>query len=215
MRLLRVDFHEIASEISGTVDALNYEVKTLAKRFAENGFFGDKRHFPHAHHGYIMACMGQLDLMSKCEFGPGEPPGGQTPRMKSFMERYLDAQKTDEHRVAIQLMRHTLMHTGALRYLYEKKTETAYTWRIHFDGTFPTHFGHYTLTIEDPTYQDHLLAAVNAKVTTVKALNIWLTAFAEDIQRVAKTYTEAMDTDPVLRNNCEQVYPTIRVQPLN
>ena len=34
------------------------------------------------------------------------------------MERYLGGQKVAEHRVAIQLMRHTLMHTGALRYLY-------------------------------------------------------------------------------------------------
>ena len=55
-------------------------------------------------------------------------PEVETPRMQSFMERYLDAHRTDEHRVAIQLMRNTLMHTGALRYLYEKRTETAYTW---------------------------------------------------------------------------------------
>jgi hypothetical protein len=34
-----------------------------------------------------------------------------------LMEQYLDAQKADEHRVAIQLMRHTLMHTGRVRQL--------------------------------------------------------------------------------------------------
>jgi hypothetical protein len=209
-----VDSNEIASEIVANAKALDYEVATLAKCFKENRFFGDDRNFPHAHYGYIMACMGQLDLMSKCEFGLGEPQGGQTPRMQSFTERYLDAQKADEHRVAIQLMRHTLMHTGALRYLYEEQTQTAYTWRIHFDDTFPTQFGHYTLTVEDPTYQDHLLAAVNGKVATVKALNIRLTVFSAEILRVAETYTAAMIADPTLRNNCELVYPTIRVQPL-
>jgi hypothetical protein len=209
-----VEFSEIASEIRGTAEALKYEVTTLAKCFAENAFFGDKRHFPHAHYGYIMACMGQLDLMSKCEIGPSDSPGGQTPRMQSFMERYLYARKVDEHRVAIQLMRHTLMHTGALRYLYEKQTETAYTWRIHFGDSFPTHFEHYTLTVEDPTYQDHLLAAVDGKVAAVKALNIQLTELAADIQRVAETYTKAMSAAPALRNNCERVYPAIRVQPL-
>lgn len=80
--------------------------------------------------------MGQIDPMSKCECGPIEPPRNQTPRMQSFMERYLDPQKVDQHRVAIQIMRHTLMHTGALRYLYEKNTATAYTWGIHFGDTF-------------------------------------------------------------------------------
>jgi hypothetical protein len=68
-----------------------------------------------------MACMGQIDLMSKCEWGPVEPPRNQTPRMQGFMERYLDAQKADEHRVAIQLMRHTLMHTGALRFFVRRE----------------------------------------------------------------------------------------------
>jgi hypothetical protein len=82
--------------------------------------------------------------------GPVEPPRNQTPRMQGFMERYLDAQKADEHRVAIQLMRHTLMHTGSLRFLYDEKNETGYTWRIHFGDTFPTSIGHYTLTAEDP-----------------------------------------------------------------
>jgi hypothetical protein len=209
-----VDFTEIAGEISRTAEALKYEVTTLAKCFAGNAFFGDKRQFPHAHYGYVMACMGQLDLMSKCEIGPTGPPGGQTPRMQSFMERYLYAHRANEHRVAIQLMRHTLMHTGSLRYLYENQTDTAYTWRIHFCDSFPTHFGHYTLTVEDPTCQDDLLTAVAGNVATVKALNIRLTEFAADIQRVAETYTKAMSVDPALRNNCEQVYPTIRVQPL-
>lgn len=34
------------------------------------------------------------------------------------------------------------------------------------------------MTVEGPPYQDHLLAAVNGKVATDKALNIRLTVFA-------------------------------------
>jgi hypothetical protein len=156
--------------------------------------------------------MGQIDLMSKCEWGPVEPARNQTPRMQGFMERYLDAQKVDEHRVAIQLMRHTLMHTGALRFLYDKKTEIGYTWRIHFGDTFPTSIGHYTFTAEDPQYQGILQRAVNGKVVGVKALNVQLTAFAADIQRVAHDYTAAMTKDPTLQSKCEGAYPDIRVQ---
>ena len=98
---------------------------SLAKLFSETAFLGDNRSFPHAHYGYLMACRGQIDLMSKCEWGRVEPPRNQTPRMQGIMERYLDAQKADEHRVAIQLM-----HTGSLRFLYDETTETGYTWRI-------------------------------------------------------------------------------------
>jgi hypothetical protein len=132
----------------------------------------------------------------------------------SAPQRYLDAQKADEHRVAIQLMRHTLMHTGSLRFLHDEKTETGYTWRIHFGDTFPTSIGHYTLTAEDPQYQGVLRAAVNAKVVGVKALNVQLTAFAADILRVAKAYTATLDRDPTLQSKCEGAYPNIRVQQL-
>ncbi|MDX1885820.1 hypothetical protein [Mycolicibacterium sp. 120270] len=193
----------------------NDEVSNLAKLFSQTAFLGDRSNFSHAHYGYLMACMGQIDLMSKCEWGPVEPPRNQTPRMLAFMENYLDAQKVDEHRVAIQLMRHTLMHTGALRFLYEPKTGTAYTWRIHFGDTFPSaRFGHYSLSTEDPAYQHDLLSSVSGKVSVVKALNLQITQLAADILRVAKDYTTKMNTNRALQIKCEGAYPAIRVQTL-
>lgn len=200
-----MQYTEIAGEIIANATALNGEVATFTKMPTKTKFLT---------YGCLMACMGQIDLMSKCEFGKGEPQGGQTPRMRSFMERYLDATKVEEHRVTIQLMRHTLMHTGELRFLYEKKTETGCTWRIHFADTFPSQFGHYTLTTEDPTYQDTLIASVNGKVTTVKALNLNITEFADDILRLAQSYTTALGANSSLQANSEAAYPAIRVQPL-
>jgi hypothetical protein len=55
--------------------------------------------------------------------------------MQLFMESYIDENKIEEHRVAIQLMRHTLMHTGALRYPYDEKNKVAYTWQTYFDDS--------------------------------------------------------------------------------
>jgi hypothetical protein len=208
-------YSDIADELIANATALNDEVSNLAKLFSQTAFLGDCRNFSHAHYGYLMACMGQIDLMSKCEWGPVEPPRSQTPRMQAFMQYYLDAHRVDEHRVAIQLMRHTLMHSGALRYLYEPKTGTAYTWRIHFGDTFPSaQFGHYTLTTEDPAYQDDLLTSVSGNITAVKALNLQITRFAADILQVAKDYTTKMSTDPALQTNCVGVYPAIGVQTL-
>lgn len=214
-RLLYIKFSDIADELIGNASALNDEVSNLAKLLSQTAFLDDSRNFSHAHYGYLMACMGQIDPMSKCEWGPVEPPRNQTPRMQACMENYLDVHKVDEHRVAIQLMRHTLMHTGALRYLYEPRTGTAYTWRIHFGDTFPSaQFGHYTLTTEDPACQDDLLKSVSGNVTSVKALNLQITQFAADNLQVAKDYTTKMSTDPALQTNCEGTYPAIRVQTL-
>lgn len=187
--VIYVKSKDIADEILANVAALAYEVNALAQRFDEEPkFYGDNRNFPHAHYGYLMACMGQIDVMSKCEFGPGEPHGGQTPRMREFMLRYLHPNKADEHRVAIKLMRHTLMHTGALRPLYDKDAQVAYTWRLHFGDTLPSGFTHYTLTVEDSAHQQELLAAVPGPVVKVRALNIRLTAFAADVVRAALDY---------------------------
>jgi hypothetical protein len=210
-----VNADEIADEITNGVSALQFEVTTLAQRFVEvPRFFGDSRNFPYAHYGYLMACMGQIDLMSRCWFGPGEPQGGQAARMLAFMKSYLDSQKVDEHRVAIQLMRHTLMHTGALRYLYAKKTNTGYTWHIQFDNTLPATAGHYTLT--DVELSDHadLIAAAPGPVNRVKSLNLRLTTFAADIVGAAISYTVAMRADPAQRSKCEAAWPEIKVQEL-
>lgn len=214
VRLLVVKYPDIAAEIAAGAEALNYEVKALADIFSGTQFLSDHRNFPHAHYGYLMSCMAQIDLTSRCEYGIGEPEGGQSARMLNFMERYLDSAKTHEHRVAIQLMRHTLMHTGALRFLYDPDTETAYTWRVHFYETPQTQFEHYTLTVEDSAYQDQLLASVDGPVSSVMTLNLRLTTFADDIVRVATAYTTAMSSDPVLRSNCEDVYPGVIVQRL-
>lgn len=206
-------YTDIADELVANATALTEEIASLATLFSQTAFLGNNRNFSHAHYGYLMACMGQIDLMSKCEWGPNEPRGNQTPRMQSFMERYLDAQKVDEHRVAIQLTRHTLMHTGALRFLYEPSTGTAYTWRIHFGDTFPSpQFGHYTLTTEDQAYHNELLASVSGNVSAVRALNLQITQFAADVLQVAKDYTTKMTTNSTLQTNCEGAYPAIQVQ---
>lgn len=205
-----MQYTDIANEINANAAALTFEVATLAKLFSETKFLGDNRNFPHAHYGYLMACMAQLDLMSKCWNGEGEPEGGT--RLQNFTESYFPAHKLNEHRVAIKLLRHTLMHTGALRYVYEKSTQTAYTWRIHFGDTFPGQFGHYTLSDETSNYQDDVINAVTGTVTTVMALNVQLTSFASDVERVARDYTAALSADPALQAKCEAVYPKLCVQ---
>ena len=43
-----------------------------ASRASDTVFLGDNRSIlPHAHYGYLMACVGQIDLMSKCQWAAG------------------------------------------------------------------------------------------------------------------------------------------------
>src|SRR5690242_15190043 len=90
---LLMNADKIGDEIATNAAALHYEVVTLGACFAANDYFNDDRNFPHAHVGYLMACMSQLDLMSMCRFADSIR-GGQTPRMLEFMLRYLDPQKS-------------------------------------------------------------------------------------------------------------------------
>lgn len=177
-----MDADEIADEIAAEAAKLDEEVTAIASRIAKDDF-------PFAHYGYLMCCMGQLDLMSRCEYGARKSK--QTPRMHTFMLNYLDDQKPEEHRVAIQLMRHTLMHTGALRFVYDPRTDIYYTWRIHFGDTFPSEVEHYSVSDVDSAYQDVLLDAVQKPAVTAKALNVRVTTFAADVRRAADKYTTA------------------------
>jgi hypothetical protein len=66
----------IAEEILAHAAALKFEVETLARCFAENRFFDDKNNFRHAHFGYLMTCMAQVDVLSVFEQGSLRAPIG-------------------------------------------------------------------------------------------------------------------------------------------
>ena len=122
--------------------------------FERTDFLGDGSNLPHAHYGYLMATLGQIDTLSVCDRGGSRRD--QMKRMVTFLETYVPPGNVDIHRVVVQMLRHTLMHTGALRYLCDSGNMTAYTWRVYF-GDLPVSVAHYTVTQIDPTYQDDVL----------------------------------------------------------
>jgi hypothetical protein len=50
-----------------------------ADLFQQTDFLGDINNLPHAHYGYLMATVGQIDTVSVCHGGNASQ--GQTPRM--------------------------------------------------------------------------------------------------------------------------------------
>jgi hypothetical protein len=160
---------------------LQREVRRVAALFEQTNFLGDTSNMPYAHYGYLMAIFGQIDTLSLCCSN-----GGGKDRSEKFLDDYIHPDKRDVNPVAAKMLRHTLMHTGALRYIYDNKCTTVYTWRFHF-GEFPADPGHYTVTSEDPTYQDYVINLVDlAKLPapkSVRALNLSLTNLADDLVR--------------------------------
>lgn len=180
--------------------------------FEQTGFLGEGSNLPYAHYGYLMATLGQIDTLSVCD--RGGPRRNQTKRMVDFLETYVRPGRVGMHRLVVQMLRHTLMHTGALRYLFDSVSMTAYTWRVHF-GDLPIGVAHYTVTQLDPTYQNDMLE--NAQLaglapTSIAALNISLIALAEDVVRGAKKFVDVMLADETKRALTEAEYPKIQMQ---
>jgi hypothetical protein len=56
-KLIDVKYTDIAGEIVAKATALSNEVSSLAKLFSQTAFLSDSLNFPHAHYGYLMACL--------------------------------------------------------------------------------------------------------------------------------------------------------------
>jgi hypothetical protein len=160
--------------------------------------------------------MGKIDVLSSYWSGQ-VGSSGQTRRMASFMDRYLYPGRTDEHQVAVQMFRHTLMHTGALRFLYDRTTDTRYTWRVFFgEGLRPE--WHYRITTEDERYQHQLRAlavSTGSTSSTCKSLNVSIPRFVEDLDRATKGYLADFAIDTSLQANYDHADPHIIIQEFN
>jgi hypothetical protein len=216
VRLAGMDADEIANQLVANATALHDEVATLGQHFARKPtFLGDSRNFPHAHYGYLMACMGQIDVMSVCAYGRQGGRGEQAIRLRRYLNEFMHPGKTEEHRVAVQLMRNTLMHAGALRPVYDQDTRIVYTWQVLF-GTFTeSDRTHYSVSVEQEDRQQETLAAAASRgfvVEEVRAFNLRIVLFASDVLRAAKALAADLRTTRSLGERCVREYPRFRCQ---
>jgi hypothetical protein len=207
------DVERVKEELTRELKVLEFEILTLARVFAETSFFGHVRNFPNAHHGYLMTCMGRIDVLSSYWSGR-VGSRGQTQRMILFMDRYLHPGRIEEHRVAVQMFRHTLMHTGALQFLYNRTTDTRYTRRVYFgEGLRPE--WHYRITTEDEQYQEQLRAlpvSTGSANSVIKALNVSITRFIGDLSHALQVFLTEFEADASLQANYDNAHPQIVIQ---
>jgi hypothetical protein len=74
-----VSADDIAKRLAQHARALQHEIHLVADLFQQTDFLGDINNLPHAHYGYLMATVGQIDTVSVCHGGNASQ--GQTPRM--------------------------------------------------------------------------------------------------------------------------------------
>jgi hypothetical protein len=80
------DIIPVRQEHTNAAAQLPYEVNTLWKVSQETDWCGNTKHFPNAHHGYMMMCFVRIDLLSLYWKLPYDPI--QTPREQSSARRY-------------------------------------------------------------------------------------------------------------------------------
>ena len=136
------------------------------------------------------------------------------------MHTYFDPDKSEEHRLAVHLFRHKLMHTGSLRYLYDREHNIKYTWRIFF-GEFEWYQVkaiHYTITDEDDNNPGELATLIPSSGITnssIRALNVSIPRFVENLRFTLFRYLDEAERDTNMRQNMELSFSHLQFHEFN
>jgi hypothetical protein len=219
-----LDVGQVITELTDEFQTLLFEVDELTRIFQETDFLaqqseillGHRPNFPNAHHGYLMVCLSKIDFLSSLYTGQ-VGSRGQTLRMKQFIDKYLYPGRREEQDVAVQLFRHTLIHTGKLRFLYSKKYRAKYTWRVDwFD--LPSVRPHFTILLEDEVYQDQLasisIPGFPAK-PAYKSLNVSLSQLTIDLKGSVDVYLTELANSSQLQANYIRAMREIEIQEIH
>lgn len=188
-----LDVAEIRTGITKNLDILEFEVATLWKDMIDNDWYGGTHHFPNMTFGLMMSCFARIDLYSRYWRGTNEK---QTLRMRDFLGEYVYPNRLEENRVAVQMWRHTLMHTSEPRRLRDRRTGMEYMWRVHF---------------KEPLREEQHYTFVQGHDGT-RILDIGIVYFVADLKHGMKKFLNDLNTDPVLQANYMLVDPDIRLQ---
>ena len=197
------------AEDAGT---LNEEIKILGRSFLQTHFHGTAHNFPNAHWGYLMACMAKVEHLSLCRFPNG---GNQTTRMTRMLNAMYPG-RAEEHAVVIQMFRHTLMHTGELRFVASQDRSTLYTWRLHWNRDTGGR-SHYAVSEVDAVYHDQLLSLAawvypGTLFATTKAMDIIIADLAASILIAIEALACDADRNPTLRTDVVEAYRCCALQ---
>lgn len=130
LKIVHMDaFENIETEMLTALAVLKRETDLVYRNLVlPNWGSPDFHGFPSILYGTIMSAMSLSDRLS-C-YLVGEAGGDQTKRMRALFETR--GHSAESAKVAVQLWRHTLMHTGMPSIVIDHKTGISYHWLLHW-----------------------------------------------------------------------------------
>jgi hypothetical protein len=116
--------------------------------------------------------------------------------MREFMDKYISPRK-EANDVAIQMWRHTLMHTSKPRDLLDSRTGIRYRWLLHWS------------TEQLPENQHMQLQQPD---TNLRILNVALTALVKDLRTGFNAFIQELRTDTALQQNFSLTQSEVELQ---
>lgn len=150
-------------------------------------------HFPATLWAYVMAGFARLALYSR--LWDGDATRVQTVRMRAFLACYLPRDPLADA-LAIQLWRHTLMHTSRPRRLRDRASGLEYSYLLHWGAP------------EFPRVHHYQISGGNK-------LNFGLEHFLDDLGTLLTAYLAGLSESSDLQANASTVWPKIEIQGFN
>ena len=147
-------------------------------------------HFPATLWAYVMAGFARLDLYSR--LWDGDDNKNQTARMRDLLKRYLPRDPLADA-LAIQLWRHTLMHTSRPRRLRDQASGLEYSYLLHWGAPEFSRVHHY-------------------QISGGNKLDFGLEHFLDDLDMLLTAYLVDLFGSLELQAKASAVWPKIEIQ---
>jgi len=176
---------EISDQLICDSQQLIDEVNDVVSKLVNTTWNTGSHHYYASLYAYLMVAFSHIDLYSKLWRPAGKK---QTPRMRKFLGRYLPKVPL-AHALAIQLWRHTLMHTGRPREIKENSSNISYKYLVSWGAP------------QLPIEQHYLVSG--SKFT------LGLQYLLDDFHSALLSYLAEADTEPLLCQNARDTWPSI------
>lgn len=183
-------------DLESDVGQLRTESSLVYADLVKPTFGTGGHHFFMTLYGYVMAAFSMIDLHSQLWLDdPGRGTNKairQTRRMTSYMDRFFPG-STVAHTVAVQLWRHTLMHTTRPRRLVDRASGREFHYLLHWSS-------------EQLPKEQHFQLESGEKI------NISLDALLADIAGAIQALRQSADHDSSARDRANVAWQEVVIQ---
>lgn len=181
---------QIKDELHSDLEQFRTEVILTHATLVRPTWDNHSHHFPATLWAYVMASFSKLDLYSK--LWDGGATKDQTSRMRAFLARYFPRDPLTDA-LAIQLWRHTLMHTSRPRRIHDLKSGLEYSYLLHWGNPELSRDNHY-------------------KISGGNKFDFGLEYFLDDLATLLTAYFADLANSTELQTKALSIWPKIEVQ---